>query len=86
LLVLSSGSYLPLQSSLYSAFLVPKSAEGLSLGKKEDKLGIRASSTSNVIMEDCRIPKVVAQKFLPCKKKLSVAPGLWNVDPDSMTL
>ena len=27
------------------------------LGKKEDKLGIRASSTSNVIMEDCVIPK-----------------------------
>ena len=29
----------------------------MSLGKKEDKLGIRASSTSNVIMEDCVIPK-----------------------------
>jgi len=40
-----------------SAFIVPKSAEGLSLGKKEDKLGIRASATSNVIFEDCKIPK-----------------------------
>merc|ERR1719251_850437 len=30
---------------------------GVSLGKKEDKLGIRASSTSNVIFEDCVIPK-----------------------------
>merc|ERR1719187_1997430 len=40
-----------------SAFIVPKPTEGLSLGKKEDKLGIRASSTSNVILEDCRIPK-----------------------------
>jgi len=40
-----------------SAFIVPKPTEGLSLGKKEDKLGIRASSTSNVIFEDCRIPK-----------------------------
>lgn len=30
---------------------------GLSLGKKEDKLGIRASSTANLIFEDCRIPK-----------------------------
>ena len=29
----------------------------MSLGKKEEKLGIRASSTSNVIMEDCVIPK-----------------------------
>ena len=32
-------------------------AEGFSLGKKEDKLGIRASSTSNLIMENVRIPK-----------------------------
>lgn len=27
------------------------------MGKKEDKLGIRASSTANLIFEDCRIPK-----------------------------
>lgn len=38
-----------------SAFIVPADTEGLSLGKKEDKLGIRASSTSNVIFEDCRL-------------------------------
>ena len=30
---------------------------GVSLGKKEDKLGIRASSTSNIIFEDCALPK-----------------------------
>jgi hypothetical protein len=30
---------------------------GLSLGKKEDKLGIRGSSTCNLIFEDCNIPK-----------------------------
>ena len=29
---------------------------GLSLGKKEDKLGIRGSSTCNLIFEDCEIP------------------------------
>jgi len=40
-----------------SCFVVPKPTDGLSLGKKEDKLGIRASSTSNVIFEDCQIPK-----------------------------
>uniref|UniRef100_T1J6G0 Short-chain specific acyl-CoA dehydrogenase, mitochondrial n=1 Tax=Strigamia maritima TaxID=126957 RepID=T1J6G0_STRMM len=40
-----------------SAFIVPKDTPGLSLGKKEDKLGIRASSTCNLIFEDCRIPK-----------------------------
>lgn len=39
-----------------SAFVVPKPTEGLSLGKKEDKLGIRGSSTCNLIFEDCRIP------------------------------
>uniref|UniRef100_A0A4W3HQT2 short-chain acyl-CoA dehydrogenase n=1 Tax=Callorhinchus milii TaxID=7868 RepID=A0A4W3HQT2_CALMI len=40
-----------------SAFLVPMPTPGLSLGKKEDKLGIRASSTANLIFDDCRIPK-----------------------------
>jgi len=39
-----------------SAFLVPMPQPGLSLGKKEDKLGIRASSTANLILEDCRVP------------------------------
>ena len=40
-----------------SAFLVPKPTEGLSLGKKEDKLGIRGSSTCYLIFEDCRLPR-----------------------------
>eukprot|EP00127_Corallochytrium_limacisporum_P001592 Clim_evm3s68 gene=Clim_evmTU3s68 len=40
-----------------SAFLVPRGAIGLSYGKKEDKLGIRASSTCTLIFEDCKIPK-----------------------------
>jgi len=40
-----------------SAFIVPLDSPGMSLGKKEDKLGIRASSTANLIMEGCRIPK-----------------------------
>jgi len=40
-----------------SAFIVPSDTKGLSLGKKEDKLGVRATSTSNVIFEDCVIPK-----------------------------
>ncbi|XP_034751691.1 short-chain specific acyl-CoA dehydrogenase, mitochondrial [Etheostoma cragini] len=39
-----------------SAFLIPMPHPGLSLGKKEDKLGIRASSTANIILEDCRVP------------------------------
>merc|ERR1712196_34851 len=40
-----------------SAFLIPIPIKGLTLGKKEDKLGIRASSTCNLIFEDCKIPK-----------------------------
>ena len=40
-----------------SAFAVPMPTQGLSLGKKEDKLGIRASSTSNIIFEDCAVPR-----------------------------
>ncbi|KAL9188939.1 hypothetical protein ACHAXT_011429 [Thalassiosira profunda] len=40
-----------------SAFVVPMDAPGFSLGAKEDKLGIRASSTSNLIMDNVRIPK-----------------------------
>lgn len=40
-----------------SAFLVPMPTPGLSLGKKEDKLGIRASSTCNLIFESCRVPQ-----------------------------
>ncbi|XP_054724617.1 short-chain specific acyl-CoA dehydrogenase, mitochondrial-like [Uloborus diversus] len=40
-----------------SCFIVPKPTAGLTLGKKEDKLGIRGSSTCNLIFEDCRIPK-----------------------------
>ena len=38
-----------------ASFVVPKGAEGFSQGKKESKLGIRASQTTEIIMEDCRI-------------------------------
>jgi alkylation response protein AidB-like acyl-CoA dehydrogenase len=40
-----------------TAFLVEKSFPGFSVGKKEDKLGIRASSTCELILEDCKVPK-----------------------------
>lgn len=39
-----------------SAFLVETDAPGFSLGKKENKLGLRASDTRELIFEDCRIP------------------------------
>jgi butyryl-CoA dehydrogenase/short/branched chain acyl-CoA dehydrogenase len=40
-----------------TAFLVEKDYPGFTVGKKEDKLGIRASSTCELILEDCRVPK-----------------------------
>jgi acyl-CoA dehydrogenase len=39
-----------------ASFVVPKDTPGLKMGKKESKLGIRASQTSEVILEDCRVP------------------------------
>ncbi len=40
-----------------TAFLVEKEFPGFMVGKKEDKLGIRASSTCELVLEDCRVPK-----------------------------
>jgi len=40
-----------------TAFIVDRDTEGFSIGKKEDKLGIRASSTCELIFENCKIPK-----------------------------
>ena len=40
-----------------TAFIVEKEFPGFAVGKKEDKLGIRASSTCELILEDCRVPK-----------------------------
>jgi len=40
-----------------TAFIVEKDFPGFSVGHKEDKLGIRASSTVELILEDCRVPK-----------------------------
>jgi len=40
-----------------TAFLVEPDFPGFSVGKKEDKLGIRASSTCELILEDCAVPK-----------------------------
>ncbi len=39
-----------------SAFAVERGTPGLTIGVEEDKLGVRASATSQVILEDCRIP------------------------------
>jgi alkylation response protein AidB-like acyl-CoA dehydrogenase len=40
-----------------TAFIVEKGFEGFAVGKKENKLGIRASSTTEIILDDCIVPK-----------------------------
>jgi alkylation response protein AidB-like acyl-CoA dehydrogenase len=40
-----------------TAFIVERGMAGFTVGKKEDKLGIRASSTCELILEDCRVPR-----------------------------
>jgi len=40
-----------------TAFLIERDFPGFKVGKKEDKLGIRASSTCELILEDCHVPK-----------------------------
>ena len=40
-----------------TAFIIEKGFPGFAIGKKENKLGIRASSTVELILEDCRVPK-----------------------------
>jgi alkylation response protein AidB-like acyl-CoA dehydrogenase len=40
-----------------TAFLVERDFPGFTVGKKEDKLGIRASSTCELLLEECRVPR-----------------------------
>ncbi len=40
-----------------SAFIVEKGTPGFTFGKHEDKMGIRASSTTELVFQDCKIPK-----------------------------
>ncbi|KKB41035.1 acyl-CoA dehydrogenase [Bacillus thermotolerans] len=40
-----------------TAFIIEKDFPGFSVGKKEDKLGIRSSTTTEIVFEDCRVPK-----------------------------
>jgi alkylation response protein AidB-like acyl-CoA dehydrogenase len=40
-----------------TAFLIDRGADGFTVGKKEDKLGIRASSTCELLLDGCRVPR-----------------------------
>jgi butyryl-CoA dehydrogenase len=61
-----------------SAFIVEKGTPGFSFGKKEKKMGIRASTTTELIFEDCRIPRenLIAREgmgFIVAMKTLDVS-------------
>jgi alkylation response protein AidB-like acyl-CoA dehydrogenase len=52
-------------------FIVPKDADGLEVGKKEEKLGLRGSDTTSLVFEDVRIP--VENRLTPEGRGLSAA-------------
>jgi alkylation response protein AidB-like acyl-CoA dehydrogenase len=54
--VIMAGTNRALGSKGISAFIVEQGTPGMSPGKKEDKLGMRASDTSEVLFDNCRIP------------------------------
>jgi butyryl-CoA dehydrogenase len=47
----------PKKSQTCSAFIVPRDAPGLTVSKLEDKLGIRASDTAEIVLKDVRVPR-----------------------------
>jgi len=59
-----------------SAFIVDMKSKGVSVGKKEDKLGIRASSTGTVTFEDCHVP--ASQLLGPTGAGFKIA--MWTLD------
>ena len=56
IVVLFASTDKELGSRGLSAFIVEKGFPGFSVGKKEDKMGIRASVTNELVFEDCRVP------------------------------
>lgn len=56
------------------AFIVPRDTPGLMPGKKERKLGVRASDTAGLVLEDCRVP--AAQMLEPRTSSRAGAKGV----------
>jgi butyryl-CoA dehydrogenase len=57
LVLLFASTDRSLKSKGLTAFLVETKWDGFSVGKKENKMGMRASNTSELIFEDCRVPE-----------------------------
>ena len=62
-----------------ASFVIGKGTPGLGQGKKESKLGIRASHTAEVVLEDCRIP---AENLLGGEEKLAEEAGARSRRPE----
>ena len=60
-----------------SAFVIEKGSEGFSVGKKEDKMGIRASVTNELVFEDCKVPRenLVGKEGMGFKISMSALDG-----------
>jgi len=60
-----------------SAFVVDLHQQGIHAGKKENKLGLRASDTATLVMEDCRIPKanLIGELGMGFKQSMQVLDG-----------
>ncbi len=65
-----------------TAFIIEKGTPGFSFGKKEDKMGIRASSTYELVFEDCKVPAAqvlgkIGQGFVVAMKTFDMSrPGV----------
>ena len=70
-----------------SLFIIPRDTPGVSVGKDEDKMGLRASNTTDVVFEDVRIPMTnrigeenagfkMMMKVLSRTRPTGMAPGL----------
>ena len=56
LVIVSAKTDPTLRHKGISAFIVPKDTPGLTVGPPEDKLGLRASDTTDLVFENCRVP------------------------------
>src|SRR6185436_5242299 len=55
-----------------TAFLIERDFPGFSLGKKEDKLGIRASSICELVLDACEVPAVNVLGEVGCGYKIAI--------------